>query len=67
MSAQILISGSEGPVEGTLLGETMVDNKPFAIVNLGIGAFIRGVYTKFGVIPTHLILNREINDVREKD
>lgn len=64
---QVLVDGTSGPVNGKIVGEVPVNNKPFVVVDLGVGAYIRGVYTKFAIVPAHLILNRELNDVRIKE
>jgi hypothetical protein len=61
----VQISGSDGPVDGTIVGQTQVDNRPFVIVNLGVGAYIKGVYTRFAIVPTHLIMNRDVPDKAE--
>lgn len=54
----VLITGTDGPVSGTIVGESQVDGRPFVLVNLGVGAYIKGVYTRFAVVPVHLIMDR---------
>lgn len=61
---QVKLSGSDGVVEGTIVAETQIDNRPFVVVNLGLGAFVKGVYSKFVVVPTHLIVDRNVGCVR---
>lgn len=63
----VKINGTDGPVDGEIVGETQINGKPFVFVNLGIGAYIKGVYTKFAVVPAHLIIDRGINDVRFRE
>lgn len=64
MHSEIKINSSSGPINCIIVGQTEVNGKPFAIVNLGAGAYIKGVYTKFAVVPTHQLLNRNVDDVR---
>lgn len=61
----VTVQGTEGPVDGTIVGETRVDGRPFVIVNLGVGGYIKGVYTRFAIIPVHMIINRDIRDKAE--
>jgi hypothetical protein len=61
----VMIQGLDGPVQAQIVGETQVDGRPFVLVNLGVGAYIKGVFTRLAVVPTHLIMNRNIPDRAE--
>lgn len=61
----VLVQGTDGPREGTIIAESQVNGRPFVVVDLGSGAYIKGVYTRFAVVPAHLIVNRNIQDKAE--
>jgi hypothetical protein len=61
----IQIKTLEGSVTGAAVSEAQVAGRPFIIVDLGAGAYIKGVYTRFAVIPAHLVMNRNIQNRAE--
>jgi hypothetical protein len=62
---QVQIQGADGPKLGTIIAESQVGGRPFVIVDLGMGAYIKGVYTKFAVVPVHLVMDRIMPDKAE--
>lgn len=63
--ADVTLNGSGGPVSGRVVGELNIEGSPFIVVDLGVGAYVKGVYTKLVVTPASNIIGRKFeNDVR---
>jgi hypothetical protein len=56
----VTIQSSNGQVGGSVIGQSQISGRPFCIVDLGVGAYINGVYSRFAVVPAHLIVDRTV-------
>ena len=65
MASQGKVQGAEGMVPCTILGEIPIDGKSYAIINLDVGSYVKGVYSRYLVVPPHL-LERNITDKAEE-
>jgi hypothetical protein len=52
-------------IDAKLLQEVQIDGKPFAVVDLGAGQYVKGVYSRFFVVSTASII-KQIEDIRHE-
>jgi hypothetical protein len=62
-----LDNGTSEPLECNVLQEVQIGGKPFVVVDLGAGQFVRGVYSRYFVVSTSAITNKTIEDIRSND
>jgi len=65
MSFQTTVQGTDGPVPCTVFGDVSIENKKFLIIGIGVGAYSRGVFTRYLVVPPSMV-QMEIPDKVEE-
>jgi hypothetical protein len=59
--------GMQEPLDAELLQEVQIGGKQFVIVDMGSGKYVNGVFSRYFVVSTACILNKQIDDVGVKD
>jgi hypothetical protein len=56
MASDAVIRGLNGETPCKLMGDIQVEGVPFSIVDMGPGYYVRGVFTKYLVVPSNSIV-----------
>lgn len=64
---RLTLNSESGPLECEVLQEVQIANKPFIVVDLGAGQFVKGVYARYFVVSTSQIVGKNIENIREND